>query len=174
MNHSDEAYAPCPPRKFPDSLLESPHRFRRQAPLRLLVIREAESQEFPFPWSSHRTLLAVHSQLELRREELRHAAHHSFFCHRIRNDLSPLSLEFETGSRSPEVSSTAFDAQPLDLHSVPLMDVGFAAIGQLARTLPASYPVLVHRLTSFAPRFFQTSPRGSALALRYHVTSITL
>jgi hypothetical protein len=29
------------------------------------------------------------------------------------------SLEFEAGSRSPEVSSTAFDAQPLDLHSVP-------------------------------------------------------
>src|SRR5256885_4639280 len=44
------------------------------------------------------------------------------FCHRVRNDFSPLSLEFETGSRSPEVSSTAFDAQPLDLHSVPLMD----------------------------------------------------
>jgi hypothetical protein len=44
----------------------------------LLVIREAEPQEFPFPWSSHRTRLAVHSPLELRREELRHAAHHSF------------------------------------------------------------------------------------------------
>jgi hypothetical protein len=44
------------------------------------------------------------------------------FCHRVRNDFSLLSLEFETGSRSPEVSSTAFDAQPLDLHSVPLMD----------------------------------------------------
>src|SRR5258705_10659739 len=78
MDHSDEAYAPCPPRKFPDSLLESRHRFRREAPLRWLVIREAESQEFPFPWSSHRTLLAVHSQLELRRADSRHAAHHSF------------------------------------------------------------------------------------------------
>src|ERR1700676_4815026 len=133
MDHLGETYPPCPKRKFPNSLLEPCTRFRRQAPLRLLVIREAESQEFPFPWSSHRTLLAVHSQLELRREELRHAAHRAFaacaattpsadFCHRIRNDLSPLSLEFETGSRSPEVSSTAFDAQPLDLHSVPLMD----------------------------------------------------
>ena len=78
MDHSDEAYAPCPPRKFPDSLLESRHRFRREAPLRWLVIREAETQEFPFPWSSHRTLLAVHSKLKLRREESRHAAHHSF------------------------------------------------------------------------------------------------
>src|SRR6266403_1916337 len=60
MDHSDEAYAPCPPRKFPDSLLESRHRFRREAPLRWLVIREAETQEFPFPWSSHRTRLAAH------------------------------------------------------------------------------------------------------------------
>ncbi len=57
-----------------------------------------------------------------------------------------LSLEFETDSSSPGVSSTAFDAQPLDLHSVPLMDEGFAASGQLPRTLLASHPVLVHRL----------------------------
>src|ERR1700720_1383014 len=78
MDHSVEAYAPRPACEFPDSLLEPSHRFRRQAPLRLLVIREAESQEFPFPWSSHCTLLAVHSQLELRRKESRHAAHYSF------------------------------------------------------------------------------------------------
>src|ERR1700726_5203293 len=78
MDHPGETYPPCPTRKFPDSLLEPCHRFRRQAPLRLLVIREAESQEFPFPWSSHCTLLAVHSQLELRRKESRHAAHYSF------------------------------------------------------------------------------------------------
>src|SRR6266478_3030220 len=78
MDHPGETCPPCPPRKFPDSLLEPCHRFRREAPLRLLVIREAESQEFPFPWSSHRTLLAVHSQLELRREKSRHAAHHAF------------------------------------------------------------------------------------------------
>ena len=78
MDHPGEIYPPCPPRKFPDSLFESHDPFRRQAPLRLLVIREAESQEFPFPWSRHRTLRAVHSQLELRREESRHAAHHSF------------------------------------------------------------------------------------------------
>jgi hypothetical protein len=78
MDHLGETYLPCPPRKFPNSLLESHHRFRRDAPLRLLVIREAESQEFPFPWSCHRTLLAVYPQLELRREESRHAAHHSF------------------------------------------------------------------------------------------------
>jgi hypothetical protein len=78
MDHPGETYPSCPTRKFPNSLLESHDRFRRQAPLRLLVIREAESQEFPFPWSSHRALRTVHSQLELRREESRHAAHHSF------------------------------------------------------------------------------------------------
>ena len=78
MDHLGETYPPCPTRKFPNLLLEPRHRFRRQAPLRLLVIREAESQEFSFPWSSHRTLLAVHSKLKLRREESRHAAHHSF------------------------------------------------------------------------------------------------
>src|SRR6267143_1778309 len=78
MDHSGETYPPGPTRKFPDSLLEPGHRFRRQAPLRLLVIREAEPQEFPFPWSCHRTLLAVHSKLELCREESCHASHHSF------------------------------------------------------------------------------------------------
>src|ERR1700687_5599327 len=78
MDHLGETYPPCPTRKFPNLLLEPRHRFRRQAPLRWLVIREAEPQEFPFPWSGHRTLLAIHSQLELRREESRHAAHHSF------------------------------------------------------------------------------------------------
>ena len=50
----------------------------------------------------------------------------------VRRDLSLLSLESKTGGRSPEVISTAFNAQPLDLHSVPLMERGFAAIGQLA------------------------------------------
>jgi hypothetical protein len=44
------------------------------------------------------------------------------FCHLVRSDLSLLSLESETAGRSPEVSSTAGNAQPLDLHAVPLMD----------------------------------------------------
>jgi len=38
-----------------------------------------------------------------------------------------------TCRRSPEVSSTAFDAQPPDLPPVSLMDMGFAIIGPLAR-----------------------------------------
>ncbi len=43
---------------------------------------------------------------------------------------SPASV---TCRRSPEVSSTAFDAQPPDLPPVSLMDMGFAIIGPLAR-----------------------------------------
>jgi len=49
-------------------------------------------------------------------------------------------------------------------------------MGQLARALPASYPVLVHRLASLLRASFQAPPRGECyftLALRYHFTSIT-
>jgi hypothetical protein len=87
------------------------------------------------------------------------------FCSLVEGSRDPSSLEFETMSRSPEVSLTAFHAQPPDLRFAPLMEMDFAVIGQLVRRL---------RLTSgccssarvFAPRFLQTSPRGDALALR--------
>jgi hypothetical protein len=78
MDHPGETDSPHPPRKFLNPLLEPCHRFRRQAPLRLLLIREAKSQEFPPPWPSHGTLLAVYSKLELRREQSRYATPHSF------------------------------------------------------------------------------------------------
>src|SRR6202030_554372 len=90
-------------------------------------------------------------------------------CHLIRSDLSLLSLESKTDGRSPEVSSTAFDTQPLDLHSVLLMDRGFAAICQLARTLPASHPVLVHRLASLLHASFR--PHLTVRPLRFAITS---
>src|SRR6266481_6138586 len=44
-----------------------------------------------------------------------------------------LSHDSVTCRRSPEVSSTAFDAQPPDLPPVRLMDMGFVAIGLFAR-----------------------------------------
>src|SRR2546430_7355027 len=78
MDHTGETTTPRPARKFPNSLLEPRHRFRRQAPLRLLVVCEAESQELPLPWASHGTLLAVDPKLELRREQSRYASQHSF------------------------------------------------------------------------------------------------
>ena len=55
------------------------------------------------------------------------------FCRPIRIDRSTPSPDFGTNGRSPEVSSTAFRTQPPDLQPVPLMDMGFAVIGQLAR-----------------------------------------
>jgi hypothetical protein len=87
------------------------------------------------------------------------------FCLAIRKPYGFLSPEFETPSRPPEVSLTAFHAQPPNLRFAPLMEMDFAVIGQLVRRL---------RLISgfcpsarvFAPRFLQTPPRGDALALR--------
>ena len=48
------------------------------------------------------------------------------FCCRIRMNYFILSHESETCSRSPVISSTAFNTQPLDLPPVSLMDMGFA------------------------------------------------
>src|SRR5260370_14591989 len=79
-------------------------------------------------------------------------------CHLIRSDLSLLSLEFKTDGRSPEVSSTAFDTQPLDLHSVPLMHRGFSPIFQLAPTLHPSHP----------PFFLLFAPFLLPLSLPHH------
>src|ERR1039457_6802933 len=55
------------------------------------------------------------------------------FCRPVRTDPSILSPDSRTNGRSPEVSSTAFRTQPPNLQPVPLMDMGFAVIGQLAR-----------------------------------------
>jgi hypothetical protein len=90
-------------------------------------------------------------------------------CPLVGSDLSLLSLESKTSGRSPEVSSTAFNAQPLDLHSVPLTDVGFAVIYQLARTPPASHQVLVHRLASLLHATLR--PHLAARPLRFAITS---
>src|SRR5467141_2464822 len=55
------------------------------------------------------------------------------FCRTVRVNRSTLSHDSVTCSRSPEVSSIAFHAQPPDLPPVPLMDVGFAIVCSLAR-----------------------------------------
>ena len=55
------------------------------------------------------------------------------FCCEIKAPYGALSHDFVTHSRSPEVISTAFRTQPPDLQPVPLMDMGFAVSGQLAR-----------------------------------------
>ena len=48
-------------------------------------------------------------------------------------NYSTLSPESETCSRSPEISSIAFHAQPSDLPPVSLMSKGFVVIGRFAR-----------------------------------------
>src|SRR2546421_8749208 len=85
------------------------------------------------------------------------------FCRAITMNYSTLRHVSVTCRRSPEVSSTAFRAPPLDLPPVPLMDMGFAVICQLARHPRPPHPVLVHRLAPVAPRFFQTLPPGRTL-----------
>ncbi len=55
------------------------------------------------------------------------------FCRPVRSDYSSLSPEFRTDGRSPEVSSTAFSAQPPDLQPAPLMDLDFVVSCRLVR-----------------------------------------
>jgi hypothetical protein len=55
------------------------------------------------------------------------------FCCEIKAPCDAFSHDSATHSRSPEVSSTAFHAQPPDLQPVPLMDMDFAIIGPLVR-----------------------------------------
>jgi hypothetical protein len=94
------------------------------------------------------------------------------FCHTIRINYSTLSHVSVTCGRSPDVSSTAFSAQPPDLPPAALMDVGFAVSCPLARCRRPLHPVLVHRLAPLLHASFR--PRDDALALRYHFTSIRL
>ena len=86
---------------------------------------------------------------------------------------SILSHDFLADGRSPEVSLAVFSAQPLDLHSVPLMDMGFVVVCPLA---PHRLPQIqfLYIGSRFAPRFFRTPPHGDAFALRYHFTSTRL
>src|SRR6266704_3186670 len=55
------------------------------------------------------------------------------FCGEIKAPCDAFSHDSATHSRSPEVSSTAFRAQPPNLQPTPLMDMGFVVICQLAR-----------------------------------------
>src|SRR5579863_3357841 len=78
FSHPFRAHTACPPRQFPHSPLEPVHRFRRYPPLWYACVSKAESQKLPLPGPRYRTLLLVHLELELRRDESRDALHHSF------------------------------------------------------------------------------------------------
>src|ERR1700756_2559310 len=55
------------------------------------------------------------------------------FCPTVRVDRSTLSPDSGTCGRPPEVSSTAFNAQPPNLQPAPLMDMDFAVLCPLVR-----------------------------------------
>jgi len=80
-------------------------------------------------------------------------------------DHSTLSHDSVTCCGSPEVSSTAFRAQPPDLPPVLLVDVDFAIIGSLVPHRRPLYPVLVHRLARLIHAAFR--PRLATTPLRF-------
>jgi hypothetical protein len=75
--------------------------------------------------------------------------------------LSEPSVAEATRSRSPGVSSTAFRAQPPDLRFASLMDMDFAVSCPLVRRWRLVSGFCPSTRT-FAPRFFQTPPRGGS------------
>ena len=91
------------------------------------------------------------------------------FCCTIREDYSFLSPGSRTCSRSPTISSTAFNARPTDSPPALLMDVDFAVACQLVRRRRPYHPVLVHRPASLLHASFR--PRLTATPLRFAITS---
>src|SRR6202030_2856433 len=85
------------------------------------------------------------------------------FCPAVSRPLGRLSRPETTRGRSPGVSSTAFCAQPPDLRFAPLMDMDFAVSRPLVRRSRLVSGFCPSTRT-FAIRFFQTPPRGVALA----------
>jgi hypothetical protein len=87
--------------------------------------------------------------------------------------LATTSVASATQDRSPEVSSAAFCAQSPDLRFACLMDMDFAVSCPLvprSRLISGSYP----STRAFAPRFFQTSPRGQSpcVSLTLHLHQV--
>jgi hypothetical protein len=83
----------------------------------------------------------------------------------IRMNRSILSHDSVTCGGSPEVSSTAFSAQPPNLPPVCLGDAGFAVLCQLAPPRRPHHPVLVHRLAPLIHASFR--PRLATAPLRF-------
>src|ERR1700674_5662621 len=76
-----------------------------------------------------------------------------------------------SNGRSPELSSTAFGAQPPDLPPVHLMEMSFAIMCPLAGHRRPHYPVLVHRLAPLLHASFRPASRRrlcASLSLHLH------
>src|SRR2546426_1782349 len=81
------------------------------------------------------------------------------FCCEIKAPCDAFSHDSATHSRSPEVSSTAFRTQPPNLQPAPLMGMGFAVIGQLARhRMPLIRFLYIGSYLFFTPPLDPTSP----------------
>jgi hypothetical protein len=91
------------------------------------------------------------------------------FCDAVGVNRFTLSHDSVTHHRPPEVSSTAFDAQPPDLPPAVLMEMGFAAFCPLAPCRRPHHPILVHRLASLLHASF--TPRLATTPLRFAITS---
>src|SRR5208337_895052 len=87
----------------------------------------------------------------------------------LRMNRSLLSHASVTRRRSPQVSSTAFRAQPPDLPPAALVDVGLAAFRPLARCRRPHPPVFVHRLAPLLYASFR--PRLATTPLRFAIPS---
>ena len=74
---------------------------------------------------------------------------------------------FRHKARSPQVRTHSFIAQPPDLRRPTLGHKSFAVSCPLALGGNALYPVLVHRLTIYAPRFLPTLGLPNAVALHF-------
>ena len=72
---------------------------------------------------------------------------------------------FTHKARSPQVRTRSFTAQPPHLRRLACGHKSFAVDSLLALAGNASYPVLVHRLTVYAPRFLPTLGHPHAVAL---------
>jgi hypothetical protein len=84
------------------------------------------------------------------------------FCCEIKAPCDAFSHESATRNRSPEVSSTAFSAQPPDLQPVPLMDMDFAV----------TCPLVRHRMPLI--RFLYIGSRLCCASFRPHLAATPL
>src|SRR5215469_2058001 len=71
--HADPS---CPASQLSNALLKPQDCFRRNAPLRFLAARKAESEKLPSPRPSHCALRLVHLEFELRGEKPSDTFHH--------------------------------------------------------------------------------------------------
>ena len=96
------------------------------------------------------------------------------FCRTVTSDYTPFSPDSRTSSRFPEVSSTAFGAQPPDLQPAHLMDLDFVVSCRLVLRRMRCIRLLSSGSRPCSTLLLQTSPRDDALAHRQDSTSIRL